>query len=133
MYKIIINGTFDILHDGHLNLIDESMKYNPRHVLILIDSDQRVQELKGVSRPINNQNFRKRMLESLKNVDQVKIFNSDQELTDLIKDYEPDVMIKGSDYQNQKIIGSQYCKDIVFVKKDHNSSSKIIKQIKESI
>jgi rfaE bifunctional protein nucleotidyltransferase chain/domain len=131
MYKIIINGTFDLLHHGHLDLIDESKKYQPGFLLVLIDSDRRVQERKGLERPINDQYFRKRILESLKMVDQVRIFDSDEELIELIKDFEPHIMIKGSDYLDQTILGSQYCQNIIFVDHDGRSSSEIIKKLKE--
>jgi D-beta-D-heptose 7-phosphate kinase/D-beta-D-heptose 1-phosphate adenosyltransferase len=47
-------------------------------------------------------------------VDRVEIFDSDQELENLIKEFQPDVMVKGSDYQDKKIIGAEYCEEIKF-------------------
>jgi D-beta-D-heptose 7-phosphate kinase/D-beta-D-heptose 1-phosphate adenosyltransferase len=81
---------------------------------VAIDTDRRVQELKGTSRPINNQNDRAYLLRSLKFTSGVVTFDTDQELIDTIKSYQPDIMIKGSDYRNKPIIGAEYCREIKF-------------------
>jgi D-beta-D-heptose 7-phosphate kinase/D-beta-D-heptose 1-phosphate adenosyltransferase len=112
MKRIVVNGTFDTLHLGHVRLL--AFANSLGKVLVLIDSDRRVRELKGENRPINNETERSYILSSLKFVDRVEIFNSDQELIDLIKNYHPDIMVKGSDYVNQPIIGAEYCKKIEF-------------------
>jgi D-beta-D-heptose 7-phosphate kinase/D-beta-D-heptose 1-phosphate adenosyltransferase len=83
-------------------------------VLVLTDSDRRIQQLKGDSRPIHNEYERCSFLSALKFVDRVEIFDSDQELENLIKEFQPDVMVKGSDYQDKKIIGAEYCREIKF-------------------
>ncbi len=112
MKTIFVNGTFDILHPGHVQLLNYARSLGDS-LIVAIDSDQRVRELKGASRPINSEDDRKLMLESLRSVDSVWIFNSDQELEDICRLYNP-VMVKGSDYQDRHIIGQQYCKEIVF-------------------
>ena len=112
MKTIFVNGTFDILHPGHVQLLNYARSLGDS-LIVAIDSDQRVRELKGASRPINSEDDRKFMLESLHSVDTVWIFNSDQELEDICRLYNP-VMVKGSDYQGRHIIGQQYCKEIVF-------------------
>jgi len=112
MKTIFVNGTFDILHPGHVQLLNYARSLGDS-LLVAIDSDQRVQELKGSGRPINSEDDRKLMLESLRSVDTVWIFNSDQELEDICRLYNP-VMVKGSDYKGRHIIGHQYCKEIVF-------------------
>ena len=112
MKRIFINGTFDIVHRGHLELLEYA--YNLGTVLVAIDTDRRVQELKGTSRPINNQNDRAYLLRSLKFTSGVVTFDTDQELIDTIKSYQPDIMIKGSDYRNKPVIGAEYCKEIKF-------------------
>lgn len=114
MSKIIVNGSFDIVHFGHLKLLEYARSYLDSFVYVLIDSDRRIKELKGHTRPINNQIERKFLLESLRFVDRVDIFDSDQELEHLIKIFEPDVMVKGSDYKGKSVIGSQYCKTIEY-------------------
>lgn len=112
--KIIVNGTFDILHVGHIHLLDYAKSYPNSYVYVLIDSDRRIKELKGKDRPINNEYERATMLNALKSVDRVDIFDTDQELIDYIKNYEPDLMVKGSDYEGKPIIGAEYCKKIKF-------------------
>jgi rfaE bifunctional protein nucleotidyltransferase chain/domain len=112
MKRIFVNGTFDIVHRGHLELLEYA--YNLGTVLVAIDTDRRVQELKGTSRPINNQNDRAYLLRSLKFTSGVVTFDTDQELIDTIKSYQPDIMIKGSDYRNKPIIGAEYCREIKF-------------------
>jgi D-beta-D-heptose 7-phosphate kinase/D-beta-D-heptose 1-phosphate adenosyltransferase len=112
MKTIFVNGTFDILHPGHVQLLHYARSLGDS-LLVAIDGDQRVRELKGSGRPINSEDDRKLMLESLRSVDSVWIFNSDQELEDICRLYNP-VMVKGSDYKDKHIIGQQYCKEIVF-------------------
>ena len=112
MKTIFVNGTFDILHPGHVQLLNYARSLGDS-LIVAIDSDQRVRELKGDSRPINPEDDRKLMLESLRSVDSVWIFNSDQELEDICRLYNP-IMVKGSDYRDRTIIGQQYCKEIVF-------------------
>ena len=112
MKTIFVNGTFDILHPGHVQLLNYARSLGDS-LIVAIDSNQRVQELKGTSRPINSEDDRKFMLENLRSVDTVWIFNSDQELEDICRLYNP-IMVKGSDYRGRTIIGQQYCKEIVF-------------------
>ena len=114
MTKVIVNGTFDILHVGHLKMLQQARNIKDSYVLVLIDSDDRVKELKGINRPINSQTERKTMLEALRYVDEVKIFSSSDELVSMIKEYAPDVMVKGSDYIGKPIIGELHCKEIQY-------------------
>lgn len=129
MTRVFVNGTFDIVHRGHLEMLEYARSLGDE-VLVAIDSDRRVTELKGSSRPINNQFDRQFMLESIKYVDRVCIFDSDQELIDTIKQYGVDIMVKGSDYKGYPIIGQEYCKRIEFFKlKDEYSTTKTIQDI----
>ena len=98
-------------------------------LVVAIDSDDRVKELKGPTRPINNQYDRKFMLESLKWVDHCCVFDSAEGLESIIRLYEPDIMVKGSDYIDRPIVGSQYCKEIVFYEHTGHSTTGIIQRI----
>jgi D-beta-D-heptose 7-phosphate kinase/D-beta-D-heptose 1-phosphate adenosyltransferase len=120
MTKIFVNGTFDILHTGHLELLAYARSLGD-FLHVGIDSDRRVKELKGSSRPINNQQERKTMLEALRYVDSVHIFDSDNDLRALIADC--DIMVKGDDYQGQPIVGQEVCKQIIFFKKINGYST----------
>lgn len=110
MLNIFVNGTFDILHSGHIQLLQFAK--NLGHVTVGIDSDARVKLLKGVDRPINTQSERAEMLLALRYVDQVIVFNTDKELVDLV--CECDIMVKGSDYRDKRIVGEDVCKQILF-------------------
>lgn len=114
MKKIVVNGTFDIVHVGHLRLLEYAKSYPDSYVLVLIDSDTRIKELKGKDRPINNEYERASLLAALKSVDRVEIFETDDELRNYIREFDPDIMVKGSDYRDKPIIGAEYCKKIVF-------------------
>jgi D-beta-D-heptose 7-phosphate kinase/D-beta-D-heptose 1-phosphate adenosyltransferase len=130
MTKVVVNGTFDIIHLGHLRLLDYARSLPNSYVLVLTDSDRRIRQLKGNDRPINNEYERCSMLFALKSVDRVETFDTDQELVDLIKGFEPDVMVKGSDYQGKPIIGAEYCKEIKFYDRfKHYSTTNKIKNI----
>jgi D-beta-D-heptose 7-phosphate kinase/D-beta-D-heptose 1-phosphate adenosyltransferase len=109
--KIFVNGTFDILHVGHLRLLNFA-KAQGSHLTIGIDSDRRVKQLKGPTRPINTVDERMEMLYNLSCVDSVKVFDSDEDLIALIADC--DIMVKGSDYKGRPIVGEDVCKQILF-------------------
>jgi D-beta-D-heptose 7-phosphate kinase/D-beta-D-heptose 1-phosphate adenosyltransferase len=112
-YTIWINGTFDILHVGHIEMIKYAATLGTE-LIVGIDSDTRVKELKGKNRPFNNQQDRKIMLESIKGVDEVFIFNSRKEMIDGINKYSPEVMVIGAEYKDQFIVGFDLFKKIVY-------------------
>ena len=114
MRKIFVNGVFDLLHWGHLCLLQSARELGD-HLHVAIDTDRRVQELKGSLRPIRNQVEREALLRELRCVDQVSVFDSDQELREIIRNYSPAVMVKGRDYQHREIIGSEHCGSIQFI------------------
>ena len=113
MKKVFVNGTFDLLHRGHLELLNFAKSYGD-YLIVAIDTDDRVKQKKGSSRPIYNQEERKFFLENLKAVNEVKFFSSDKELEQLIKDFKPDIMIVGSDWKGKSVIGSYYASKLIF-------------------
>ena len=128
MTKVFVNGTFDILHPGHVKLLQYAATLG--NLLVAIDTDRRVRQLKGVGRPFFNQNERAFMLGSLTCVSSVKFFDTDQDLEDLIRNYEPDIMVKGSDYRGRPIIGEEHVPQIEFFERiNEYSSSKAIQHL----
>ena len=129
MKTVFVNGVFDITHRIHIELLNFA-KSHGEVLYVGIDSDKRVKELKGPTRPIHNQEDRKFLLENLKAVDRVLIFNTDEELTDLVKIIKPDIMIVGSDYKDKRVIGCEYAKQLKFFERiDGYSTTKIIQSI----
>lgn len=128
MTKIVVNGTFDIVHRGHIELLNYAKSLGS-HLLVAIDTDRRVAELKGSTRPINCQWDRMFMLENLQAVDAVCFFDSNEELEYILKTYQADIMVKGSDYRGKPIVGSQYCKEIKFYERTSHSTTKTIQDI----
>lgn len=108
--RIWVNGAFDILHIGHIKLLKHAAAMG--YLRVGIDTDDRIKELKGPTRPFNCFKDRKEMLESLRFVDEVVGFGSEQELIDQIKLYQPDVMIVGSDYRDKRVIGAEHSKNV---------------------
>ncbi len=127
--RVIVNGTFDILHRGHIEMLNYA-KSQGTYLLVAIDSDKLVKELKGDTRPVNNQEDRKFALDNLKCVDAVWIFDDQAELEHICKIYRPDLMVKGSDYRGRPITGAKYCNIINFYELVPNySTTKTIENI----
>jgi D-beta-D-heptose 7-phosphate kinase/D-beta-D-heptose 1-phosphate adenosyltransferase len=123
MKKIVVNGTFDVIHPGHLALLNYARSLGD-FLLVAIDTDERVRALKGASRPVNNQYERKLLLENLRAVDQVEFFSSPEELITLVKDC---TMVKGSDYRGRSVIGETHCREVIYYDRldDYSSTKKI--------
>ena len=123
MKTVMVNGTFDVLHPGHIALLNTARSYGD-YLVVAIDTDQRVRELKGASRPINNQDDRRIMLANLKAVDVVEFFDSTEQLIDLMKLYKPDTYVKGSDWQHdRKSTAHQYCNNVIYFNRIGDYSS----------
>ena len=128
MKTVWINGTFDVLHMGHINLFSHARKLaGPKgKVVVGTDSDERIRELKGPSRPINNIFDRIGFLRAIKYIDGVVTFSSADELEAQIKRFSPDILLIGDDYRGKPIVGSQYAKKIVFIPRYGGLSSTMI-------
>jgi len=129
MKTIIVNGTFDLLHPGHMAMLNTARSLGD-YLVVCIDTDRRVTELKGNRRPINDQNFRRIMLQNIKAVDIVELFDSQEDLIRLINLYKPDIMVKGSDWKGKSVVAEQYVKEIFWYDRiNEYSSTKIIQSI----
>jgi D-beta-D-heptose 7-phosphate kinase/D-beta-D-heptose 1-phosphate adenosyltransferase len=113
MTTVWVNGCFDVLHRGHIELF-KFAKSKGDHLIVGIDSDFRVKELKGQSRPINSQDDRKFMLDAIQYIDEVVIFQTSSELRAMIHHFKPNIMIVGSDYKDKAVIGSEYAGELIF-------------------
>lgn len=103
---VFTNGCFDILHLGHVEYLNEA-KAQGDVLIIGLNSDQSVRELKGEDRPINNEEDRKAMLLNLKAVDCVQIF-TEQTPLEIIKLIKPHILVKGGDWKPEQIVGSDF-------------------------
>jgi D-glycero-beta-D-manno-heptose 1-phosphate adenylyltransferase len=101
---VFTNGCFDILHLGHVDYLEKAAGYGDRLVLGL-NADSSVRRLKGDDRPLNNQYARARVLAALHFVDAVVVFEEDTPY-ELIKQVVPHVLVKGSDYTVDNIVGA---------------------------
>ena len=130
MTTVMVNGTFDVLHPGHVALLNTARSYGD-YLIVAIDTDRRVRELKGEGRPVNNQNDRKIMLSNLKAVDFVVIFDSKEELIDYMKLYKPQVYVKGSDWKHDtESTAHQYCNKVIYYDRiEPYSTTKTIQDI----
>lgn len=105
---VFTNGCFDILHAGHVTYLEKAKKLGD--VLILaLNSDSSVTRLKGKSRPVIHQEDRARVLAALSSVDGIIIFSETTPLH-LIKKIQPDILVKGSDYKKNQVVGHQELK-----------------------
>lgn len=125
------NGCFDIIHIGHIELFKYARSLGSK-LFVGIDSDRRIKINKGDSRPINNELNRKAVLSSIKHIDDIFIFNSDDELRSTIKNLGVDIIVVGDDYKDKLVIGSDLVKQTLFFSKIPNiSTSKIIASYNE--
>lgn len=101
---VFTNGCFDILHRGHVEYLADAKACGDKLILAL-NSDRSVRELKGDSRPIQNQEDRAAILDALKSIDLVVVFDEDTP-ADIVKMLVPDVLAKGGDYTPDTIVGA---------------------------
>jgi len=106
MEKIVFtNGCFDILHPGHIDLLTRARRLGTK-LIVGINSDESVKAIKGWNRPFLSQTERKAILEGLKAVDEVRIFDENTP-ENLVKEIKPDVLVKGGDYTVDQIVGAK--------------------------
>jgi D-beta-D-heptose 7-phosphate kinase/D-beta-D-heptose 1-phosphate adenosyltransferase len=125
---IFTNGCFDILHLGHVKYLEKAKSFGDT-LIVGLNSDNSVRRLKGESRPIKDEYDRAYILASLEVVDYVVLFDEDTPYN-LIKAIKPDILVKGGDYQNKSIVGSDIAKEVRLVEfVDGKSTTTIINKI----
>jgi D-beta-D-heptose 7-phosphate kinase/D-beta-D-heptose 1-phosphate adenosyltransferase len=126
--RVWLNGTFDVLHLGHIKLFQHSKKLYPNSIICVgVDTDDRIRQMKGPNRPINPLHYRVEFLKSIRFIDDVCSFATDDELRKEIALFNPDVMCIGDDYRNRTIIGEELIPHIEYVKRfDNLSTTKIL-------
>lgn len=126
---VFTNGCFDILHFGHISYLQSAKKIGDM-LVVGLNSDRSVKELKGDNRPVNAQSDRASMLAALEFVDFVVIFDEDTPLN-LIKTLKPDILVKGADYTGKKVVGSEFVREVKLIDfVDGKSTTNIINKIK---
>jgi len=107
------NGCFDVLHRGHIELFKYAKSLGD-WLVVGVDTDERVRSAKGTSRPFNTVEDRVAMLESIKYIDEIRVFDHDDELDtqDLLSRAE--IIVVGSDYKDKEVIGSRHVKEVKF-------------------
>lgn len=128
MKKVFTNGCFDILHIGHIRLL-EFAKSCGDYLVVGINSDRSIQTIKGDDRPIIFQEERKEILQSIRWVDDVVIFHEPNPLS-LIKKIKPDILVKGEDWKGKRVIGSEIVKCVRFFPHQGHSTTNIVEKIK---
>jgi len=113
MKTVLVNGCFDVLHVGHAALLCYAKCQGDR-LIVAIDTDARVAAAKGPDRPYNTESDRRTMLLSLRWVDDVVSFGTDDELRELTKRYQPNIMVVGSDWEGLAVIGSENAGEVLY-------------------
>ena len=126
MKTVFVNGCFDVIHLGHIKML-EFAKSQGDFLIVALDTDEKVKKAKGPSRPFNSLSNRKEVIESIRFVDLVLDFDSDEALINLFNTLKPDVRVLGSDWENKEIVGQDCVKNIKYFRRlDGFSTTKIL-------
>jgi D-beta-D-heptose 7-phosphate kinase/D-beta-D-heptose 1-phosphate adenosyltransferase len=131
---VFTNGCFDIVHEGHMSLLEycKELAGTTHDVVVALNSDTSIQSIKGASRPICNQTTRMAILNAIEYVDWIVLFD-DSTPYNLLKDVQPDILVKGGDYTYESIIGKEFCKDVkIFPFTQDISTTKIVQKAIQS-
>lgn len=113
MKVIWTNGCFDVLHRGHIELFKYAKSLGD-YLVVGVDTDERVKASKGPKRPFNNIEDRIAMLESIKYIDEIYVFDTNTDLDSQVLQSGAEIIVVGSDYKNKKVIGSRHTQEVKF-------------------
>ena len=131
MDKIVwCNGTFAMLHPGHIELFKLGKSLGDK-LIVATDTDEKIRQDKGASKPVNNLCDRISMLQAIKYIDEVLYFGNRKELEGLIELYSPDILLLGDDWRGGDVVGRQYAKEVKFLPRLNYSTTKIIEKIRD--
>jgi len=132
---VFTNGCFDILHEGHMALLQfcNSIKPHGGEVMVAINSDDSIKAIKGDTRPINDEHARIAILNNIESVDWIIVFREETPY-EVLEKIRPHTLVKGGDYTVESIIGKEFCENVkVFTYMHGKSSTNIINRIKATI
>lgn len=127
MTTVFTNGCFDIIHRGHIELLKFARNCGDK-LIVGLNSDSSVKTLKGDSRPIQNQEDRKAILEAIRWVDEVILFEEPTPIN-LIKRLKPEIIVKGGDYTPDQVVGNSLAEVRIFELVDGLSTTKTVENI----
>jgi rfaE bifunctional protein nucleotidyltransferase chain/domain len=128
--KVWVNGTFDVMHVGHIKLLEQASRLGT--VRVGLDTDERIRSKKGPTRPVNTLEDRMEFMKSIRYVDSVVSFGSNEELENRIKEWDADIMVIGNDYKYHEIIGGHLVEKVFFFDKiEGKSTTNILKHERE--
>jgi D-beta-D-heptose 7-phosphate kinase/D-beta-D-heptose 1-phosphate adenosyltransferase len=128
-----VNGCFDILHLGHIEMLKFARGLGDA-LYVGIDSDVRISENKGSNRPFQNQETRMAVLDSLKFVDNVSIFDTTHQLREYVRNASPKFLVVGEEYKDKEVVGAEYAENIIFFPRIENISTTLtLKKIESSL
>ena len=114
MIKVWTNGCFDLLHAGHIHSFKMAKSFGD-YLVVGLNSDRSVHELKGDGRPLQNQDHRHFILSAIRYIDEVIVFDGEDALYETIKEVKPNIIVKGSDWRGKPIVGQDLVDEVKFI------------------
>jgi len=122
---------FDLLHAGHILMLEDA-KEQCDYLIVGLQTDPTIDRPKEKNKPIQSLEERRIQLEAVKYIDEIIIYDSEDDLYELLKKINPDIRILGSDYKNKKFTGDNLDIKIYYHERNHNYSSSRLKKILEN-
>lgn len=111
--RVLVTGAFDIMHIGHIRMLEFADTFTNYGVIVMIDDDERIKQTKGEGRPYNSLRDRREFLLSLRCVAGVLLIKNDLDIIDVCKQVSP-IRVVGGDWRGKPIVGGEFCKEIKY-------------------